>query len=258
MGSWESRARTWSRSCAGLGSCAVTLSAWPLRRGWASEWPRRRARCRSLAASRILRWWSGSWRTRSAPGGCCGRTTPRRRFSGPGCGSRRAGTSPGCIGFSSADGGPIPLACGRSSSIWRWARSRRPRRRTCSATPGAATAIRTIRSVPTGTSGRSGWTEVGVRLRNGCGGGRSWRRGSQCSSRRASASSVMGRGSRPRRARSRRPSSCASRCRSTGCRWTELSPRESSQDSSAGGRAPRRRQQSSVPGATPRCCATRR
>ena len=258
MGSWESRVRTWSRSCAGLGSCVVTLSAWPLRHGWASEWPRRRAGCRSLAASRILRRRSGSWRTRSAPGGCCGRTTPRRRFSGPGCGSRRAGISPGRIGSSLADGGPIPLACGRSSSIWRWTRSRRPRRRTCSATPGAAMAIRTIRSVPTGTSGRSGWVEVGVRLRNGCGDGRSWRRGSQCSSRRASKSSVRSRGSRPRLARSRRPSSCASRCRSTGCRWTELWPRESSQDSSAGGRAPRRRQQSSVPGATPRCCATRR
>jgi len=33
--------------------------------------------------------------------------------------------------------GPIPLVCGRSSSIWRLTRSRRPRRRTCSATPGA-------------------------------------------------------------------------------------------------------------------------
>ena len=80
VGSWESRVRTWSRRCPGLGSCAVTLSAWPLRRGWASEWPRRRARCRSLAASRILRWWSGSWSARSTPGGCCGRTTPRRPF----------------------------------------------------------------------------------------------------------------------------------------------------------------------------------
>jgi DNA polymerase-1 len=37
-----------------------------------------------------------------------------------------------------------------------------------------------------------------------------------------------------------------------------LSPRESSKDSSVGGPAARRRQQSNVPGATPRCCATRR
>ena len=28
---------------------------------------------------------------------------------------------------------------------------------------------------PDGTSDRSGWTEVGVRLRNGCGGGQNWR-----------------------------------------------------------------------------------
>jgi len=110
-------------------------------------------------------------------------------------------------------GGPIPLVCGAAPAF---ALDTIPTTAPADlfGDDGRGDGDPDDRSVPTGTSGRSGWRRLvrdsGTASAVGGAGGEAIR---SCSSRSASANSVMGRGSRPRRARSRRPSSCAWRCR---------------------------------------------
>ena len=174
VGSWESRVRDVVEEFRRAGVVRGDLVGLPLRRGWVSERPRRR---QDSGRSRHR----GSFGGGPARGGRApppvGAVVERRR------GAARQGRDADrdVLGRRRGASAPLRRMAGRSARVW--AQLQHLALDTIPTTAPADLFGDAGRNKgdpddpirPDGTSDRSGWAEVGVRLRNGCGGGQNWR-----------------------------------------------------------------------------------